>query len=172
MKVIALTGHRPERLGLPDSVINSAWLPIRDWIRNVLLDEIEKSKEIEVFSGMASGSDIAMAIVACHLKHQGYPIKLTCICPFKGYGRKDRFYKYIMENSDNVINIHESWARGCDNDRDEYMAKYCDVMLAIFDGHENGGVYSTIKKAEKYHKKILYCPKNLLNTNAYKPELR
>lgn len=168
MYTIALTGHRPERLGLPSSVISDEWYGIRSWIRNTILENIKEFGEVEVFSGMASGSDIAMAIIACHLKNEGYKVKLTCVCPFNGYGRKEQLYNYIMRHADKVVNIHNSWQRGCDNDRDDYMASHCDVMLAVFDGHKNGGVYSTIKKAERYKKKIVYCPKDLLDENAYK----
>ena len=168
MKVIALTGHIPERLGLPDSVLNSDWVKIRNWIKDRLLEYIDKYGEIEVFSGMASGSDIAMAVVATLLKHDNYNIKLTCVCPCKGYGSKEKLYKFIRENADNVINIHESWVRGCDNDRDDYMAKNCDIMLAIYDGHKNSGVYKTIQRAQKYKKEVVCIPKNLLNENAYK----
>ena len=46
--------------------------------------------------------------------------------------------------------------------KDQYMVDHCDILLAIFDGKKQGGVYSTIRKAEKAGKNIIYCPKILL----------
>lgn len=159
MKTIAMTGHRPERLGLPLDVRSNEWAPIRYWIHNTLKEFIDKYGEITVFTGMASGADIVMGYVATLMKQSGFPVKINCICPCTGYGRKDPVYTQIMERADEVINIHDAWVRGCDNDRDEYMAKNCDFMFAIFDGHQKGGVWSTLKKAYRYKKPVSFCPK-------------
>ena len=43
------------------------------------------------------------------------------------------------------------------------MVDHCDVLLAIWDGNKSGGVWSTIRKAQKAGKKIIYCPKEILN---------
>ena len=43
------------------------------------------------------------------------------------------------------------------------MVDHCDVLLAIWDGNKSGGVWSTIRKAQKAGKKIIYCPKEILS---------
>ena len=42
------------------------------------------------------------------------------------------------------------------------MVDHCDVLLAIWYGNKSGGVWSTIRKAQKADKKIIYCPKEIL----------
>ena len=42
------------------------------------------------------------------------------------------------------------------------MVDHCDVLFAIWDGNKSGGVWSTICKAQKAGKKIIYCPKEIL----------
>ncbi len=42
------------------------------------------------------------------------------------------------------------------------MVDHCDVLLAIWDGKKSGGVWSTIRKAQKAGKQIVYCPKEVL----------
>ena len=151
--IIALTGHREQRLGLPSDVAAKEWEPIRSWIRKQILD----SNATEVFSGMAGGSDLAIAYEVAKMKEEGYRIKLTCVFPCKGYGTKSKHYSYIVGKADRIVNIHPKWQKGCDDDRDQYMVNHCDILLAVFDGQETGGVYSTIRKAEKLGKPIIYC---------------
>lgn len=33
---VALTGHRPQRLGLPEDELDDKWEKIRDWIVHIL----------------------------------------------------------------------------------------------------------------------------------------
>ena len=42
------------------------------------------------------------------------------------------------------------------------VATMQDVLLAIWDGKKSGGVWSTIRKAQKAGKQIVYCPKEVL----------
>lgn len=156
--IIALTGHREKRLNLPTDVSLPEWNPIRDWIRT----EIITRHATEVFTGMASGSDMAIAYEVAKMKQEGYNIILTCVLPCKGYGTRTPNYQFVKESADNVIEIHNKWVKGCDDDRDDYMAKNCDLMLAIFDGNKCGGVWRTMNMAHDYKKDIICCPLNLL----------
>ena len=60
------------------------------------------------------------------------------------------------------IELSDEFYKGCDNVRDQYMVDHCDVLLAVWDGIKSGGVWSTIRKAQKAGKKIIYCPKEIL----------
>ena len=48
-----------------------------------------------------------------------------------------------------------------DNLRDEYMVEHCDILLAVWDGINIGGVWSTIQYAKKLGKPIIYFPSNI-----------
>ena len=59
---IALTGHRPQRLGLPDDELDMAWSKIGHWIFNQILDASD------IYCGMANGSDILIGLNTCVIK--------------------------------------------------------------------------------------------------------
>lgn len=59
---VALTGHRPQRLGLPEDELDIKWAKIGHWIMNQILDVSD------VYCGMANGSDILIGLNACVIK--------------------------------------------------------------------------------------------------------
>ena len=59
---VALTGHRPQRLGLPEDELDIKWSKIGHWIMNQILDASD------VYCGMANGSDILIGLNACVIK--------------------------------------------------------------------------------------------------------
>ena len=160
---IALTGHRPQRL-FGNNLKNSKWQAVADWIKKTLLEQ----KCTEAFSGMAKGSDLLYALAVKELNESWRKIKLTLVFPCENYGSNSPDKRYLgwREEVINVatekIYIHKEYTKTADNDRDKYMVDNCDILIAIFDGIEVGGVYETIKYAESIGKKIIYCPRELL----------
>ena len=67
--IIALTGHREERLNLPPDVSDSKWEHITTWLRNTLLIEMQKlhNEELIVFCGLATGSDMAIGYTVANM---------------------------------------------------------------------------------------------------------
>ena len=111
---------------------------------------------------MADGCDIAFALAAIQIKKYGYHLNLHCVLPCKGYQSLHCLYDYIKNRADEWIELSDEFYKGCDNARDQYMVGHCDVLLAIWDGNKSGGVWSTIRKAQKVGKTIIYCPKELI----------
>lgn len=155
---VALTGHRSQRLGLDSAITDGEWDTLRIWISSTL----KNINVTDYYCGMAEGSDMLGALSVLDLKQQGYNINLHCILPCENYQSNHPFYELIRGHADEWIVLSQSFYRGCDNIRDQYMVDHCDVLLAIFDGKKQGGVYSTIRKAEKAGKNIIYCPEILL----------
>ena len=58
---IALTGHRPQRLGLPDDELDIKWARIGHWIFNQILDVSD------VYCGMANGCLFHKLTPSCFL---------------------------------------------------------------------------------------------------------
>ena len=155
---IALTGHRHERLGFDNNLNHPCWYPIIDWMKL----KIQEYEVTDVYSGMAEGCDMAFALAAIKIKQYGYPLKLHCVLPCKNYQSSHSLYDYIKNRADEWIELSDEFYKGCDNVRDQYMVDHCDVLLAIWDGNKSGGVWSTIRKAQKAGKTIIYCPKEIL----------
>ena len=155
----ALTGHRPERLGYYEKTYATLdWLRLINWLKL----KIKENEVTDAYCGMASGSDIAYGIAVVKLKRDGYPIKLHCILPCKEYNKKDVRYEFLKQNADEWVELSEEFYRGCDDVRDQYMVDHSDMLFAVWDGTKTGGVWSTIRKAQKKDIEIIYYPKEYL----------
>lgn len=164
---MALTGHRPERLGYSelDFYTNAEWRKIINWLKEKIL-ELEVT---DAYCGMASGCDIAYGIAVLELNNEAWVykidrpnIKLHCILPCKNYNDKIRWHKILKSSADEWIELSDEFYKGCDNVRDQYMVDHSDKLFAIWDGNKSGGVWSTIRKAQKKGIDIIYYPKEML----------
>lgn len=159
MKSAALTGHRPERLGYDQKDFSKPeWERLINW----LIDVIRLNKITDAYCGMADGCDIAYGIAVRALKMEGYQIKLHCVLPCKNYNSSNPWYAILKECADEWIELSDEFYRGCDNVRDQYMVDHSDTLFAIWDGNKSGGVWSTIRKAQKKNVEIIYYPKENL----------
>ena len=165
---VALTGHRPQRLGMPDDELDDKWEEIRDWIVKNLIQMLqttllEDGQLLDIYCGMASGSDILFGMTSVFLKAGNViPVKIHCVLPCKDYNSSHKYYNDIKLLADEWIELSDEFYKGCDNVRDQYMVDHCDVLLAVWDGIKSGGVWSTIRKAQKAGKQIIYYPKEIL----------
>lgn len=163
---VALTGHRPERLGLSNDEGDHEWKDIREWLIKQFVEismiDLIQCNTTDVYCGMASGSDILFGMIAYIYKSGGLNIKLHCVLPCKEYNSSNKYYQLIKDHADEWIELSEEFYKGCDSVRDQYMVDHCDVLLAIWDSNKSGGVWSTIRKAQKAGKQIIYCPKEIV----------
>ena len=79
---VALTGHRPERLGLPENEADDVWEKIEEWIVKQLFKMYEvcylERENLDTYCGMASGSDFAFGTVAMLVKvYEIIPLRLN-----------------------------------------------------------------------------------------------
>lgn len=118
--IIALTGHREQRLNLPSDVALDDWKNIRQWIRQQIID----NKADTVLSGMADGSDLAIAYEVVQMKKEGYPIKLTCVFPCKNCGYQ--ICKPFMD------------APTCDNCGEEVALSFFDLIETVVTENPQG----------------------------------
>ena len=162
---VALTGHRPQRLGLPEDLCDIVWDKLETWLMKELVELHKESDELVGYCGMASGCDILFGYILSAVKDVESNIKLSCVLPCKNYNSSNKYYQEIKETADEWIELSDKFYKGCDNVRDQYMVDHCDVLIAIWDGNKSGGVWSTIRKAEKAGKKIIYCPKEILDND-------
>lgn len=139
------TGHRPEKLNLPEAKV-IAWLDA----------EIRKAIDggfVTFISGMARGVDIWAAEIVLRLRDEGHPIHLICASPFEGFERSwsddwKQQYNDILRRADFVKYVSKGYSRACFQIRNEWMVDHSARVIAVFNG-EPGGTKNTIAYAEK-----------------------
>ena len=147
---IALTGHRKERLRGNEDVVEK-------WLHNILNFLFMEQEEQIMICGGAEGADEIFGSLIWW-----FPTAELHLClPVKGY-REKKMHPYIkkMKNEEHVM--AEEWRPGLDTVRDRYMVNNCDVLIAVWDGIEKGGVWETIEYARAIGKPIIYFPHEVL----------
>lgn len=145
---IALTGHTIGRLRGKDA-------EVRDWLATVLMIMVQEGDDIELLCGGAEGADEIFGDFAFWFPQ----VKLRLCLPIKGYRGKQ--LDKLKERANSIYYAGETWERGLNTIRDRYMVDNCDVLLAVWDGIQQGGTWTTIKYARKKNKRIIYINKEV-----------
>lgn len=102
-------------------------------------------------SGMARGVDIWAAEIILKLRDTGYPIRLFCVCPYKGMEQRwsrnwrERYQK-ILTASNSVEYMGDHYYYDCYQLRNTWMVDYSSRIIAVYDG-KPGGTQNTLKYA-------------------------
>ncbi len=149
---IAVTGHRPHKLGNEYNGIG----PFSDHIRKELQFVIETMRPKVIITGMALGVDTIWAQLAITNE-----IDFVAAIPFKGqelawpYDSQQRYHKILKHRLclEHVVSTG-GYASYKMQLRNEWMVRNCDLLVAVYDGTE-GGTGNCVKYAESISKSIL-----------------
>jgi len=139
------TGHRPEKLTVPENVVV---VQLEKEIRQAIADGFTT-----FISGMALGVDIWAAEIVLRLKTEFPDIQLICASPYEGFERRwsadwQSRYNSILERADLVSFICQHYSRGCFQIRNEWMVDRSSRVIAVFNGGK-GGTKNTIDYAKR-----------------------
>jgi hypothetical protein len=145
---LAITGHRPEKL--PQDL---------DEYISVLTDTLFVLGPSYMYQGMAPGADLLAAYAA----FQTGKLPFEAVIPYAGhrdmmktdYWRSmwdsARHYAEHVEVLSDSLTYPGHW---CMHNRNRYMVDHADQVLALWDGSEDGGTWSTVKYARSKGKPI------------------
>ena len=151
---IAITGHRPDKLGndydLKSPLIDRIHLSILE-----ILESIDKDLNILPITGMALGIDTLYALIAIEL-NLPFIAAVPCLNQESKWIEKSRkVYRDIINNS--LCTVHcvtdGECTRSCMQKRNEWMVNECNELIAVWDG-TSGGTSNCVKYAESRSKKI------------------
>lgn len=149
---IAITGHSTERLRGHEE-------HVREWI-NQMLDWWEADYRFGdgepidfAITGMAPGVDLIFAQEA--LKRR---TPLLCFYAYEPVKYSEEEQKIIDNPLTTVMTASGSYSKSSFIIRDRRMVDDCDILLAVWDGIEQGGTWETVKYAEDNNKPIVFCP--------------
>jgi len=155
MTIIALTGHRPNKLPNKETGYK---LPNPTYIH--VCQQIEKTlKELKpekVISGMALGCDMWFANIAHKL---GIPF--IAAVPFLGQEKawpeqsQKTYHKLLKLACEVVIVCEGGYAPAKMQIRNEWMCNHCDILIAVWDGTP-GGTGNCVNFAKSVNKNIVF----------------
>jgi uncharacterized phage-like protein YoqJ len=150
-RVVAVTGHRPDKLGGYGSAAKIKLL-------SFAVDQFDRALRkgpLVVITGMALGWDQAVA-QACVI----HGIPFHAAIPFVGQEQmwpeeSQRLYSDLLKKASKVTIVspgrYESWKM---HRRNEFMVDHCTVLVALWNGSP-GGTASCVSYAERKQTKVV-----------------
>lgn len=151
-KMIALTGHRPHRLG------GYGPNPVTEWVYRTTVEVLQKLREQgceNVLSGMALGFDQMGARAALELG-----MKLVAVIPFVGQesvwppAEREEYRKLLARAAEVMVVTDISGARDpkkavavAMETRNRVLIERGDMVVACWDGQRHGGTWHAVQLA-------------------------
>lgn len=154
--ILAVTGHRPGKIVVGNR--NGYERGVQTLLTAFARQEIDKLRPALVITGVALGWDQSAAEACIEL---GVPFDAYVPCDGQSsrwnYEAQDR-YEAICSLARDVKIIspgpYASWKMMI---RNNAMVDACDVLLALWNGEEDGGTWQCVSQAAKKKKAVTFC---------------
>lgn len=150
-KVLCGTGHRPPKLG-------GYMLHAKAQVLELAVIVLSKLMPTQLISGMALGWDMALADAANTLN-----IPYIAAVPFEGQdsrwtGKDKKYYMHLLKGACQVVHVCDpGFAAWKMQKRNEWMVDNAEVVLALWDGVEQGGTWNCVRYAREQNKPVVNC---------------
>ena len=139
------TGHRPEKLNVPEVEVK-AWLEKQ-------IDQAITDGFVTFISGCAMGVDIWAGQIVLERKSVNPDIHLITAVPWPGFARRwneewKKQYDDLIRRSDLMVNVCEHYHKGVFQQRNEWMVDRSNRVIAFYNGSA-GGTWNTIEYAQR-----------------------
>jgi uncharacterized phage-like protein YoqJ len=148
--VLAVTGHRPDKLGNEWDMRGE----ISQRVYHDMANYIETNRPSQMISGMALGVDMLWAALA--IKED---IPLLAAIPFEGQEKawpqksQDLYHSLLSKATEVVAVCPPGYAAWKMQKRNMWMVDNCDLLVAVWDGTD-GGTANCYRYAESVNKPI------------------
>ncbi|MNS72409.1 hypothetical protein D3C72_1058200 [compost metagenome] len=167
MKTACFTGHRPQHLAGYDEE-HPMTVYIKQRLREEILAAIENGYTDFIFGG-ALGVDTWAGEIIADLRDHLYcgKIRLILYSPFEGQESKwndesKLRYFNLMSRCDDIVTVCEDgYAPWKLLKRDDAMVDNSSLLIAVWNGKENGGTYHTIQYAKKRNVETIRIDPNI-----------
>ena len=145
-KVCCVTGHR----NIPAERIAYVEQELRREVRAAIEDGYTR-----FISGFAEGTDLMFAaIVAEEMEHRP-ELFLEAAIPYAGCMKtKNRQFHALLHACNGVKVVCEAYAPSCFMQRNRYMARESQRIIAVYDGRDHGGTLFTLRYAHTLGKEV------------------
>ncbi len=165
---IAITGHRPNKLGNDYDLTSSTISIIKSKIMRVLQQQLADANNVihtqdhRLISGMALGIDQLFCQIAIEMGLH-FIAAVPCQNQSIKWPQKSVFkYNDLIHKAAEIVVVTEGpYTPQCMQQRNEWMVDNCDLLIAIWDG-SLGGTANCVRYAESKNKQIIRInPKEL-----------
>ncbi len=132
-------------------------------LKEVLTSQIAKLMEngvTDFLSGMALGVDTICSELILAQREKNPALRLHCILPCVGQDAKwsasaRERYRSVLKQADSVVYVNRSYKKNCMLERDRFLVKWSDYLLAVYNGEQRGGTAATVRYAKDSGRKII-----------------
>ena len=165
---IALTGHRPNKLG-GYNLKSPAYQILRQTLAEEIINNSLIYKHIICHSGMALGADTiwALAINDARTVLGNHQIEFIADIPCPEQPRlwhqnDQQLWKILVDSADKKIIYADHYSPKAMMQRNIGMIDNCDLLIAVYNGDKSGGTAQSVKYARSKNKTIkIIDPKSI-----------
>ena len=157
--ICCFTGHRPKGFPFPRKVESLSYKSYLSELKSKINSLIDEGYDHFV-CGMAAGADLDFALCVLEAQKSTPHITLEAALP-SPYKEGKKATEDTEQNRDTIlplcnyiVTVSDFYFRGCMQKRNRYMVDKCDLVLAVWNGTEDGGTWYTIKYANSKEKKV------------------
>jgi len=159
LNTCCFTGHRPQNFNFKFDEENNNYLQIKDLLQKIIIKLLEDYYVTHFISGMALGIDQLAAEIILELKKYYSQITLECAIPCETQAikwteaQRNRYFS-IIEHCDKETLLQYKYTNDCMQNRNEYMVKSSNYLVAVWDG-KLSGTSKTVSYAKSSKKSII-----------------
>ena len=148
--ICCFTGHR--------SICDDHMIELPNTLAQIIKEQYDRG--VRVFrSGGAVGFDSIAALKVIAMRQKYPDIKLELCLPCRDQADKwneynKSIYKFILESSDKISYVCDSYVSGCMHARNRKLVDGAHVCIAYYTGGSGGTAY-TVSLAEKLDRKVI-----------------
>lgn len=138
-KTCCVTGHRD----IPADKLDYVERELHREIQDAVADGYTR-----FISGFAEGADLLFAALVVDEKRRHPELFLEAALPYAGRTKtKDRRFHELLRLCDGIRVESQTYAPSCYMERNRYMVRQSQRVIAVYDGREKGGTLFTMRYA-------------------------
>lgn len=145
-KVCCVTGHR--------DIPAERMVYVQQELQREVLEAIEAGYT-RFISGFAEGADLMFAAIVAEHKKLHPELFLEAAIPFAGRLKtRNKQFHALLQACDGIKVICQEYAPSCFMQRNRYMARESQRVIAVYDGRDRGGTLFTLRYAHTLGREI------------------
>jgi len=146
LKICCATGHR----SLPAEKVQYVKQKLYEEILNAIGDGYNYFN-----SGFADGVDLIFAETVACMKQERTGIYLEAAIPYPNRLKsKNSMFAEVLKQCDVLHTVCDKYTPACFRMRNQYMVEQAERVIAVYDGRQTGGTFTTVVFARSHERDL------------------